>query len=435
MTGLLFLAALALVPAFGYVLARWLPLPELGLAGEASVWAGLGAVALTALMALESWAGLPWSLSTVSAPFVLLWLLSRPWRLSARSGSSRASGREVAWPLRFAALGLLFTAYVAGSARATSSDLLLFWGAKGEQFGRAAGLDTTAFAMPLRHLMHPDYPPLYTSLLAWGTLAAGRLPWGAVLLLLPLFILLAAMAFRGFAAPVLPPRRAADLTAVLVALLGFTLCDSLCAGNAEPPLLFLEVLALAALTFGRDRPGSAVVASVALAGACLTKVEGAAFAAVAALGYGGFALLRRRNPARLLALGAPSGFALFAWVAYVRRRGLMNAYGGHPYGYFSAAHLGAVLKALAASAGYHSFYLPWVVVGLLTFAGIRGRDWAPPATTGLGYLAFILFCYLHGNADPTLWIGWSASRLLLTPLVCFFFAAAAPPEREDAPAA
>lgn len=432
MSGALFLGALALVPAFGYCVAGRLAEPELGLAGRIAVWTAAGAVALTALMVAESWAAIPWSVQWLGAPFLLLGLLSRPWAKREGVRFPLPPRRERFAPLALAALGVLLAAYVAGSARATSSDLLLFWGTKGEHFGRAAGLDMVFFSLPFRSGMHADYPPLYTSLLAWGTLAAGRLPWGAVLLILPIGLLLAAAAFRGFARTALPAGRAGEMTAALVALLGFTLCDSLSAGNAEPPILFFEVLALSALTYGRGSPWSAWVASTALAAACCTKVEGAAFAALAALCYGGFALRRRRSPRLFLTLAVPSALALLAWVVFAARRGLVNAYSGHPYGYFSARHFGAVLQAVVSNASYHSGYLPWIAVGALTAVAIRGRDWAPPATLGFGYLAFILFCYLHGTSDPRLWIGWSASRLLLTPLICFFFSAAAPRAREGA---
>jgi hypothetical protein len=47
------------------------------------------------------------------------------------------------------------------------------------------------------------------------------------------------------------------------------------------------------------------------------------------------------------------------------------------------------------------------------------------AAVAVGFLGFVLYMYLTSPTDPRLWIIWSASRLLLTPLVAIFFAAMA----------
>ena len=169
------------------------------------------------------------------------------------------------------------------------------------------------------------------------------------------------------------------------------------------------------------------MASLGLAGAALTKVEGAAFAGLVVLVYGGWRFLRTRSLRPALLLASLPVAALGLWIAYARGHGLVEAYGGQPNGPFTLRFARTVFEKILANADYHSAYAPWIVVGVIAIFGARHREWLAPALVAAGYFGFIVFCYLHGgDKDPSLWISWTAPRLLLTPLVCLFFAATAP---------
>lgn len=427
MSGMRFLAALLLLPALGWCVAPLLFWRERGWRGGLAVLSALGMVALTLTMLLQSWAGLPWTIVGLLAPFFLTAVLVR-WRGEPRAPERHfAVLRSAIPPLLMVGLGLVLCAYLSASARATSSDLLLFWGPKGQHFAQAAGLDPVYLTSRSQFVLRPDYPPLLPFLYAWGTFFAGRLSWEAAVLTLPLCVLLSALAYGSAARRAIPDRQAAERTMFLVLLLAFPLATSLCAGNGEPPLLFFEVLALSSLTFLPAEPGSFLVASLGLAGAALTKVEGAAFAGLVVLVYGGWRFLRTRSVRPALVLASLPAASLALWIAYARGHGMQDSYGGQPNGPFTLRFARTVFKGILANADYHSAYAPWIVVTVILIFGARRREWLAPALVAAGYFGFIVFCYLHGgDMDPTLWISWTAPRLLLTPLVCLFFAATAP---------
>jgi hypothetical protein len=426
--GLAFLALFSILPALGlWVLA--LPACECtDAAGRTGLAAVAGALGLCLEMFLLSWAGVRWSLPLLGIPVLAAGFVT----LAARRPrpASRAAGGPGAAALAAGAAGLLLAAFAAGTARATSPDLLLFWGAKAERFAAVRALDASYLARPEHFLMHSDYPPLLPLLSAAGTLAAGRLPWGATLLLLPVFVLFSALVFWAWAQPILGGRAAGDLAALLTALLGYGLVSASCAGNAEPPLLFFEVAALAGAVFGPARLGTDLFISLALAGAALTKVEGAIFAAIVVLAIAGLARSGKGRLGSFLVLSAAPALTLGAWFLFCRRHGILDAYRGGNMGPLVMRWLPRAARAIASSLGYGAFYLPWLVLAGLWLAGARRdalarkRSFLPLAAGAATALANV-FYYLHGDSDPSLWIRWSAERTYLTPLVCLFFAAAA----------
>ncbi|HEV8435952.1 MAG TPA: hypothetical protein VGR95_21270, partial [Thermoanaerobaculia bacterium] len=211
----------------------------------------------------------------------------------------------------------LLTAYGVLTARETCADLLYFWGPKAVRFAAARGIDVAFLKAPDHLLMHPDYPPLVPLLYAWGALIAGTIAGGfsywAPLLLTAILLGLTAL---------LVPGRGGVLMA---ALLAFGYAQGLAAGAADPILIFFEVAALCALTF-LDDP---LLASVALAGAAMTKVEGAAFVLVAIVAY---AIVSRR-PLRALAIAVAPAVLLGSWIVFARAHGLIDSYarGGTPF--------------------------------------------------------------------------------------------------------
>jgi hypothetical protein len=314
--------------------------------------------------------------------------------------------------------------YAAGTARATSSDLLLFWGTKGQRFAQAGAIDVEFLRQPDHLLMHSDYPPMLPCLFAWATLTAGRFAWGAALLTLPLFLGMAAISFFGFARPVLGLRSAAECTALLVALVGFVMIGTLMAGNADPLLAYFEILALSALTLGSSKAGADVAAGLGLAGAVLTKVEGTVFAALLVSSFLLFGEGRSRWR-RAVGIGTPAAAALTAWMAFCRKNGLASLYSLSSHRPATMTHLSTVVSGVLREGSYGAAYTPWLVVVAL---GFRWRDTASTRVNlavATGFLGFVLYIYLTSPTDPRLWIIWSASRLLLTPLVAVFFAAMA----------
>jgi hypothetical protein len=423
MTGFVFLLAFASLPLLGLAIWRLPSVAALPLPARLAAGAAAGAVFLTVEMLLFSLAGIPWSvpllalLPVASSLFVLF---------RKKGGRSRfeTPGRFPAAALSLAAAAVLLAAFSAATARATSMDLLFFWGAKGLHFAKARALDTAFLTFPGHELMHPGYPPLLPLLYAWASLAAGRFAWGASLLTMPLFLVGAVLTFRGFSRRPLGERESAEHTALLAALLAFGLTHSLCAGNAEPALLFFETIALCALTFGERGPNSEWLASLGLAGAVMTKVEGAAFAA--AVGAA-FLLSSRERKRRLASLGrlalAPLLF-LGCWLIFIARHGIADSYAGREYGAFALGHWREVVTGVLTSASFGIAYLPWIALATLVLLG-RSRRALPFLLAAAAYVVFIVFSYLHGESDPREWIRWSGSRLLLTPLLILFFGAAA----------
>ncbi len=421
MTGLLFILALAALPLLGLPLARrFLAMPNaaatIGTAGA------LGALLLCAEMFLLSVVGIRWSVALLLAPFAVLAVV---WRPNARRPPAAPAAEPLPWPaIGAASLAWLAAAYAAATARATSSDLLLFWGAKGERFAAARGIDVAFLRDPMHLLMHTDYPPMLTLLDAWAALVAGRFAWGAAMLSMPLFLGLSLLTFYGFARPSLGRRSAAEHTALLAALLGFVFVETLTAGNADPLLVYFEVLSLSAIVFAGDRAGGLAAAAVGLTGAVLTKVEGTPFAAIVILGFVLFGPGGRRWRAAAV-LGLPCLAALASWIAFGRAHGLLDVYRLRDHAALRLESGPAILRTIVQEGAYGAAFAPWIVVAVLIGLGSRSRDLGLLLATAAGFLAFMVYMYATLPADPTLWIRWSAARLLLTPLLCLALAAAA----------
>jgi hypothetical protein len=296
----------------------------------------------------------------------------------------------------------LLTTYGVLTARETCADLLYFWGPKAVRFAAGRGIDVAFLKAPDHFLMHPDYPPLVPLLYAWGAMLAGGFSYWGPLLLTAVLVGLTAL---------LVPGRGGVLMA---ALLAFGYAQALAAGAADPILILFEVAALSALTFLDD----ALLASIALAGAAMTKVEGAAFVLVAIVAY---AIVSRR-PLRALAIAIAPAVLLGSWIVFARAHGLIDSYarGATPFLWSNET-----LAAVARQASYHAVYLPWIaVLAPLAFAK-RWKRAALPLLVAAGSIAYILFFYMHPDANRDLWIAVSAERVLLTPLAALAVAVAA----------
>jgi len=292
------------------------------------------------------------------------------------------------------------TAVVLAGA-ATSFDLLLFWGVKGQHFGLARTIDVAFLRDPAHHLMHSDYPPLVPLLYAWTMTGGMYLDWFGTIAMAPLLLLAGTAAVWGFT-------RSAPMTALYATTFGFLFLDNNIAGNAEPILLFLETVAVAVLVCA---PECEVLAILALTGVMLTKVEGAVFVAAAML-------LAPRRTLRLLP--APLA-ALGAWIAFCAHHGLLDTYRSHAG--VSHTAFAAVARPLLVEASMHAWYVPWIALFLLIALG-RRRASLPALGAAAFYLAFLVYVWAGGAAAGSApEIAWSARRVLVTPLLFLFFAA------------
>jgi hypothetical protein len=363
----------------------------------------IGAVFVTTAMFFASAVGIPWN-----GWFLIFTLVLGGGggfaALRRRVGDATQSTRVPLAILGFAVL----TGYGTLTARETCADLLYFWGPKAVRFAAARGIDLAFLRAPDHFLMHPDYPPLLPLLYAWGALVVHGFSYWGPLLLTPILLAFTALILRG---------TAHCGGALMAAVLAFGYAQGLAAGAADPLLILFEVAALCALTF-LDDP---LLASIALAGAAMTKVEGAAFVVVVVIAY---AIVSRR-PLRALAIAIAPALLLGSWIAFARAHGLLDSYAR---GSTSPTWSFEPVKAVARAASYHAYYLPWLaVLTPLAFAKKLQRA-TLPLLVAAGSLAYILFFYLHADANLDFWIAVSAERVLLTPLAALAVAAAAASE-------
>ncbi|MGZ8867577.1 MAG: hypothetical protein ACXW2P_04470 [Thermoanaerobaculia bacterium] len=439
-------ASLLLFIAAGMALWRFADIAALDLGARISIAFTSGLTIIAVLMYAESAMGVRWSTLSLGIPFLLIASLSvraareasrrsaldlRPSETTAPPPAAvfpngegrRANAESSAWPrlsaIAFAAVALI-PIYAALTARMTIADLMYFWGPKAVHFFHARAIDVEFLRFPHYYLMHPDYPPLVPITWAASSMIAGRFSyWGAVVTT-PVLLIAAALTFRGFAAPVLGPRKSAAFATLLLAVITVATIAGSAAGGGDAYLLAFEATALSALTFARTR-GATVVAAIALAGAAFTKVEGAAFVAAIAIAL---VLVGRLRTAVIVAL--PAFVLVASWIAFAGHHGLLDAY-GRADRHLHLSNLKLVVHRTLQQLTYGSFYAPWLAA-LLPILGARSvRRAVLPFLVALASLAYSLYFYLH-EPDPLWWIQSSAERVMTTTLLCFVVATAAASE-------
>jgi hypothetical protein len=396
-----FVLATLLLALFGLILWR-LPLVQ------SMDWPARVAIAFMAgivigglVMYAEAVAGIPWTRAALLIPAAMLCGATRVSRVDSR-------GDRTLW-----AIGLIFllALYGAWSARMTCGDLLYFWGPKAVHFFDARTIDVEFLRFPHYFLMHPDYPPLQTFVNVWSAVITGDFSYRGAVLVAPVLLLATALIFRAFAGGM--------FAILLAALLAFAFTAGRAAGGADPLLLLFETTALSVLTFAKGRDAT-ILASIALAGAALTKVEGAAFVVAVLIAL----LITRRFRETLAAF--PAVALLATWILFARHHGLLDSYGraDKPVVW---QKLGYVLYMTGWQASYRVFWLPWIVaIAALPFATTLRRAAFPLLVAALT-LGYTIFFYLH-EPDPLWWIKASAERVLMTTLVSLVVASAASSE-------
>jgi len=267
--------------------------------------------------------------------------------------------------------------------------------------------------------MHPDYPPLLPLVYAWGATMAHHFSWWGAIALTPILLLATTLAFRGIAARVLGAAAANRQALLLASVLALAFEIGPVAGVGEPPIVLFVTIAVAALTFAPDDRGAMLLASLMLAAAAFTKVEGAAFAVVI---LAVFLMTRRRIAAPLLMAIVPA-ILLGGWFFFAKKHGLLDAYAAREHIHLRV--LPEVFKGMLREASYGTYYLPWLaLIAVMAFGARNWRRAALPLLVTAGTTAAIVFFYLH-STDPSFWIASSATRVLLVPLASFAVATAA----------
>jgi len=374
---------------------------------QAAVYFATGLVTLPVEMMVMTVVGVRWSvLALLALPVAGLlgcWVVERR-ALSPLNGSRRDESRRAeSPPLHYVGLlALIVFASTVLSAAATSGDFVFFWGTKGQHFGQVRMLDAAFLRDPAHNVMHPDYPPLVPLYYAWTMLGSGELDWFGAMASAILFLALASAAVSGFV-------RDARFTALFASMFALLFIRNSVAGNAEPALLFFEVLALAALLAKND-----VVAAIALSGVALTKIEGGVFVLIVV------ALLWRRK------LAAVPLIVLALWLLFAKTNGLLDAY--VPNSELSSQYVIPALLQLMREMSFGLWYAPWIAIALMMIGG-RMRNAIPYLIATLAFLGFMVVIYARAGAH----MEWSAQRVLMTPLAIFFSAATFSMRAADCP--
>ena len=416
--GYLWLLSFACCPLAGWPLLTHPSYRRFSFSARTGFAFAAGAVLISTLMTVLAILGVSWN------PIVLVFLASVAsfllrWLLKGEPAPERSLHEEPAASLvEKLALGLsgvsLLAAFVAAaSSAATSADLLLFWGPKAQAFAAARTIDASFLRNPDLLYMHRSYPPLVANLFAFATQIAGRLPWGAASLTFPLLLIVLGLSLPGALRIGSPRRIAWAASAFVVSALGFLGSAFEVAGNADPWLWTFEILAMALLVSPAARSrGAQILIGLLLAGAVTAKVEGLPFALASVALF----LLMRRKEVRMgramALLIAPGVVSLGAWLSFESLRGF---FGSEQYGRFLEVHWSR-LPLVLSEVGRVFWSAGWALPYLLPLAALlipsdRTRLLWLPIGVSLALSIFFVFTYLHGNADPTEWIGWSAGRI------------------------
>src|SRR5262249_18656969 len=285
---------------------------------------------------------------------------------------------------------LILTIYGLMTARETCGDLNFFWGPKAVHFYRHGGIAVA----DLSDRMNPGYPLLVPLLYAWSNTIAAQFSWWAALLSSALFLFAAVAMVRG--------------NLLMAATLSFAFAIAMAGGAGEAALIMFETMAIVFI----DSP---LLAAIGLAGAAMTKIEGATFVIAVAIAD----LIVRRNIKRTLAMAAPAAILLAAWLGFVKWNHLAEYYRGAAMPMYLET-LPKVLVTLAKAASYELWGLPWLFAIVLIALGNVRRALFPLLVAVLTFGAAIFF-YIH-LPDPVWWILSSAPRVLLTPLVALLIA-------------
>jgi hypothetical protein len=402
-------SAYLLLPLIGIGVWRLDAVRRLDLGGRLAVAGAAGIAIVAGVLAALSIASIDWSRSVVIA---IICVIAAAGIYLARPFAPRA--KQPANIVALFALAIIAILFVYGllDARLSCGDLHFFWGPKAVRFYRDGGVTLGFLADPNTVRMNPGYPILLPLIYVWSETIARQFSWFSAVLSTALFLFGSVALVRSTSRD---DRGAVLMAATLV--YAFAIADA--AGAGEPPLIFFETLAIVAVTLIRNPRGQIVLAALGLAGAVMTKIEGATFAIAAVLAL----LLLRRPFKRTMIIAAPAAILLGGWLAFVRMHDLSEYYRGAGMPIYAAA-VTKTLATLLKAAGYELYGLPWLVPIVLILLAPHRRNAAIPLLIALLTFIAAFFFYIH-LPDPTWWILSSAPRVLLTPLTALLIASVA----------
>jgi hypothetical protein len=402
--------AYLLLPLIGIGIWRLPSIRRLDLGGRIAAAGAAGAAIVAALLALLSIASIHWSRAVVFPAVAVIMIVSiylaRPLKRSLNTE------RKDIWAIGALAIFAILVVYGLMTARMSCGDLHFFWGPKAVRFYRDGGVTVTFLGDPSAARMNPGYPLLLPLLYVWCETIAGQFSWWSAVLSTALFLF-------GSVALLRSTSRDTRGAVLMCATLAYAIAVADAAGAGEPPLIFFETLAIVAVTFVRESRDQTILAALGMAGAVMTKIEGATFAIAVVIAM----LVLRRSPKRILFIALPAAVLLGAWLGFVRFHHLFEYYRGATMPIYFAA-LPNTLFTLAKAASYELYGLPWLASILLFILGPNRRNAILPMTIAVLTFLAAIFYYIH-LPDPTDWILSSAPRVLLTPLTALLIASAA----------
>lgn len=410
MTFTLGLLAFLVLPLIGLATWRIDSVGRMDIAGRLAVAAAAGALLTGFTMAMWSLLGIQWARWSLLLP---LGAISAAGLVLAR-GPIRSTPTSIrSWPAISGTLIFsVLTAYGTLTARMSSGDLQYFWGPKGVRFFRAGGIDVEILRTADYYFMHPDYPPLVPLLYAWSNTASHHFSFWAAVAGTPILVLACAAIVRSLSG--------SDLDALLLAAtLSLPMAVGFAAGAGEPLLLLFETLALAAVVFMREPRDQAITAAIGLAGATMTKIEGATFAIAFVLAM----IIVYRRIKRPLAIVAPAAILVAGWVTFVAVAGFLDMYAAAGRYPVHLEVIPTVISLMVKAASYDALWLPWIAPIVLIILGDTRRA-AFPVAVAILTLGAAAYFYVHLE-DPKWWIETSAPRVLMTPLLALAVGAAA----------
>jgi hypothetical protein len=373
-------------------------------------WAA-GAVALHALLAVATLAGIPWTRATILGAALLAALA---WRIAARSGR----GAPAAPPWRVgaadcAAAGIaLLVVALAAAGRITQPDFFYHWGLKARRFLEFAGADYYFLAGPSAWRLHPDYPLLVPELLLLPGSLIGTFVEGAALAAaaVPILLLPLALARALAAAGVEGAARGTAVAASTAGLAAFVVAYGL-AGSADPWMALALLLALPPLLARAPTPASGWELGIAAALAASAKIEGVPAAALLIAVEAARRLGRagaRATVAHLARVAGPTLVVVVPWFALARAYRLFldtNA------GALDWERAPVIARAALASALEPAWaLLPLALLALPVLA--RRAPTRAPAIVLLLQLLFYFGVYFTGPVDTRFYVLSTLPRLL-----------------------
>lgn len=416
MSDLLAVASYLLLPLIGIAVWRVDVVQRETRLVRLAIAAGAGALIVGLLMATLSLIGVQWSRTTLYLPLAIVTIAGIV--LARRAHKPAASAPWNRFALGGTIAMYLLTLYGTISARESCGDLHFTWGTKAIRWFHAGRIDAELLRTHIQ--LTTDYPPLQTLLFAWSNSFSRQFSWWGAVLLSPLFLIGTLAIIRAWS-------RDDWGTFLIAATLAWTYTLAYPAGCAEPLLLLYETMVIAALTFLRDERAQTFYATLGVAGAVWTKLEGTTFAIAVVITI----LLVQRNWRRALIVATPAAILVGSWLTFVLRAKILLMYGGAKLPIQWKA-IPVVLKTLGGVAKWELFWIPWLVpIVLIAIDRERRRAAVPLSIAILTACATVSF-YVRA-ADPVWWIESSSPRVLLTPLLALLLAALAVREREPHP--